>query len=925
MKSSMKKNLIKLGVMLAATFALTNCTEEITNVPTPEVAKNPYTIYANAPETKTVNDGFATKWAEKDSLNVAHAPAGTMDLSWNTRFDLADAASGRFETDNLQGELVVSNDWYVLYPYSEYVEYLSDTQASNAWFPVGSKASGVQTQKGNNSMAHIAGPDYPMYGIVKDSYSEEFPSLMMSHLSSLVEVKVTNNAGEPASVNSIIFTAPEDVVGTYFIDITSEVPTFTPSGENYVSNIAILTVKDGEPIAAGESASFYFAIKPFTAPAGSELTIDVNGTKKSINVEYDVTFSSGKIKTINFDYDEIIEPKESIQEGTYWITAELDGAEYYANAHAEGTNYGYLKADSEGFIDNAFTFTAVRGGGFTIQQADGRYLYLTGSYNNFNVSKELPAEGAVWNAYINDDGTHSIVNVDKLKTIYYCYNPKYNNYAAYTTQRDETILPVLVSAEGASERPVLTISHSSASIEADQTSFEFSIESNLSWTITADNDADVDPSYGDGDAVVTVSFPANSETSPVTYTVTVTSELGDKVLKITQAAVEVAGEVVDVLNNALTGVSGTTYKDWEGKTSNSDAVYAGQSAGDHSSIQLRSKNNNSGIVTTATGGYATKVSVVWNSSTISGRTLQIYGSSEPYSSPTELYNNATQGELLGEIVCGSSTELVISGAYSYIGMKSNSGAMYLDEVRVTWSDSWSDEQPENPGEVTEATVEDILAAEVDANVWYQVTGVVRGIYNKDYGNFYLEGDSGEQILVFGLTATQVEKNDKSFASLGIQNGDVLTLVGTRSEYKGTPQIGGPAYYISHEAGEEESEPDSEFEGDGLSAETAYTVADAKAYFDAGMDKTTYVWVKGAIIGSYVNNKLLEGTDGATDTNLAIGTPESHLTVQLPKDVRTALNLVDNPGNYEAEVAIYGTIEAYFSVAGVKNVKEYKFL
>lgn len=817
MKSSMKKNLIKLGVMLAATFALTNCTEEITNVPTPEVAKNPYTIYANAPETKTVNDGFATKWAEKDSLNVAHAPAGTMDLSWNTRFDLADAASGRFETDNLQGELVVSNDWYVLYPYSEYVEYLSDTQASNAWFPVGSKASGVQTQKGNNSMAHIAGPDYPMYGIVKDSYSEEFPSLMMSHLSSLVEVKVTNNAGEPASVNSIIFTAPEDVVGTYFIDITSEVPTFTPSGENYVSNIAILTVKDGEPIAAGESASFYFAIKPFTAPAGSELTIDVNGTKKSINVEYDVTFSSGKIKTINFDYDEIIEPKESIQEGTYWITAELDGAEFYANAHAEGTNYGYLKADSEGFIDNAFTFTAVRGGGFTIQQADGRYLYLTGSYNSFNVSKELPAEGAVWNAYVNDDGTHSIVNVDKLKTIY--YSSGYNNYAAYARQSDKDFLPVLVSAEGASERPVLTISHSSASVEAEQTSFEFSIESNLSWTITADNDADVDPSYGDGDAVVTVSFPANSETSPVTYTVTVTSELGDKVLKITQAAVEVAGEVVDVLNNALTGVSGTTYKNWEGKTSNSGAVYAGQSAGNYNSIQLRSSNNNSGVVTTETGGYVTKVSVVWNSKTNASRVLQVYGKSDPYTLPTELYNEATQGELLGEIRVNQS-ELEIVGAYSYIAFKSKSGAMYLDEVRVTWSDTWND---------------------------------------------------------------------------SVSGGD-------------------------------DPEPEIEFEGDGLSAATAYTVADAKAYYEAGMDATTPMWVKGTIIGSYVNNKLLEGTDGASATNLAIGTPESHLTVQLPKgDVRTALNLVDNPDNYQVEVAIYGTIEAYFNVAGVKNVTDYEFL
>lgn len=819
MKSNMKKNLIKLGVMLAATFSLTNCTEEFTNAPTPEVAKNPYTIYANAPETKTVNDGFATKWAEKDSLNVAHAPAGTMDLSWNTRFDLADAASGRFETDDLQGELVISNDWYVLYPYSEYVEYLSDTQASNAWFPIGSKASGVQTQTGNSSMAHIAGPDYPMYGIVKESYSEEFPSIMMSHLSSLVEVKVTNNADASAAVSSIMFTAPEDVVGTYYIDITSDVPTFTPSGESYVSNIAILAVKDAEPLAVGESASFFFAVKPFKASAGEQLTINVNGTEKTITLENDVTFSSGKIKTINFDYDEIIEPKESIEEGTYWITAELDGAEYYANAHAEGTNYGYLKADSEGFIDNAFTFKAVRGGGFTIQQADGRYLYLSGSYNSFNVSKELPAEGAVWNAYINDDGTHSIVNVDKLKTIY--YSSSYNNYAAYSRQTEVDILPVLVSAEDAEERPVLTLSHSSAAVEADQTSFEFNIESNLSWKITADNDAEVDPSEGEGDAVVTVSFPANTETSPVTYTVTVTSELGDKMLKITQAAVEVAGEVVDVLNNALTGISGTSYAAWEGKTSNSDAVYAGLSAGGNKSIQLRSATdkNYSGVITTETGGYVTKVSVVWNSNTNAARILQVYGKSDPYTSTEDLYNETTQGELLGEIRVNQS-ELEIVGAYSYIAFKSKSGAMYLDEVRVTWSDTWND---------------------------------------------------------------------------SVSGGD-------------------------------DSEPEIEFEGDGLSAATAYTVADAKAYYEAGMDATTPMWVKGTIIGSYQNNKLLEGADGASVSNMAIGTPESHLTVQLPKgDVRSALNLVDNPDNYQVEVAIYGTIEAYFNVAGVKNVTEFEFL
>ena len=87
----MKKNLIKLGVMLAATFSLTNCTEEITTAPTPEVESRPYTIFANAPETKTVNDGLSTKWAENDALNVVHAPAGTHELSYNTKFTLADA------------------------------------------------------------------------------------------------------------------------------------------------------------------------------------------------------------------------------------------------------------------------------------------------------------------------------------------------------------------------------------------------------------------------------------------------------------------------------------------------------------------------------------------------------------------------------------------------------------------------------------------------------------------------------------------------------------------------------------------------------------------------------------------------------------------------------------------------------------------
>lgn len=142
--------------------------------------------------------------------------------------------------------------------------------------------------------------------------------------------------------------------------------------------------------------------------------------------------------------------------------------------------------------------------------------------------------------------------------------------------------------------------------------------------------------------------------------------------------------VSDVLTLATTGVSGSSYTDWSGKKLNSTAVYAGQSAGSNSSIQLRSKNSNSGIITTASGGKVSKVAVVWNSNTESGRTLDIYGKNTAYSSAADLYDNSAKGTKLGSIVCGTSTELTVSGDYAFIGMRSNSGAMYLTSVTVTW-------------------------------------------------------------------------------------------------------------------------------------------------------------------------------------------------------------------------------------------------
>ena len=142
--------------------------------------------------------------------------------------------------------------------------------------------------------------------------------------------------------------------------------------------------------------------------------------------------------------------------------------------------------------------------------------------------------------------------------------------------------------------------------------------------------------------------------------------------------------VTDVLNRALTGITVAQYSDWSGKTSNSQAVYAGNSAGGNNSIQLRSDKNTSGIVTTTSGGKVRKVTVTWNSNTGSGRTLQVYGKNSAYASPADLYDT-NAGTLLGTLSYGGqSTTLEISDDYAYVGLRSASGAMYLEEIRIEW-------------------------------------------------------------------------------------------------------------------------------------------------------------------------------------------------------------------------------------------------
>lgn len=107
-------------------------------------------------------------------------------------------------------------------------------------------------------------------------------------------------------------------------------------------------------------------------------------------------------------------------------------------------------------------------------------------------------------------------------------------------------------------------------------------------------------------------------------------------------------------------------------------------------------------------------------------------------------------------------------------------------------------QEGTPLEIT--TIADFKTKPVSNDTWYYLKGTISAISSTEYGNLTLQDNTGS-IDVRGVTATQqTEGNDKSFESLGLKVGDILTICGIRGDFNGTAQAGTnqiPTYYITH--------------------------------------------------------------------------------------------------------------------------------
>ncbi len=138
--------------------------------------------------------------------------------------------------------------------------------------------------------------------------------------------------------------------------------------------------------------------------------------------------------------------------------------------------------------------------------------------------------------------------------------------------------------------------------------------------------------------------------------------------------------------NDFTATNGT-YKPFSDVAASTSARYAGQTALGNSAIQLNIGNADkpNGIVSTTSGGHIKKVKIWWNSNTSTGRSIKVFGKNTAYSGSADLYDSGLKGTDLGNITCGTSTELTIDSDYEYVGiMVPVSAVVYIDKIALYW-------------------------------------------------------------------------------------------------------------------------------------------------------------------------------------------------------------------------------------------------
>ena len=676
----MKRILFLLAAF--ASMAVACQVEDVNEAQTP--AGETFTIEAAiVPSTKTsltiTEDAYKVEWDAEDELSViALYDNGAEDAGYLFTKGDGNSFSGSVTDPGNISEI------YVVYPYDKNHNSFNDNYNNvNGRVTIGSAHNANQTQNGINNTDHINGPLYG-YAQVVDGTAE----VAMKHISTLFELIVTNNSGDEINVTNVKLANDhgKDMIGTFYVNPVTDY--VSASGASYVSSTASLDVTNGT-LASGATAKFYITSAPFDLATGDELTVTVttsDGASAAIvkSIPSDVNFEAGKVNHVKVEIAEVKELEPMSVPGTVQFAEGVDIPEYVTISDYETYSDGSLKVNDVddnvvvyvGSAVGSVTLTAkYNGAGSTLEilgSADGKdYVHI----ENVNSETGLTTSAAEWktSAIISPDYRYFKFNLTEKVTG--------SNVNLIDITFNEPITDPIISSAVSSlefafdDETSGTIQYSILNAEYDDVTV--SCDESLNGWFTAEKSAD---------GVISYTVVAN-EGSERAGNITISVAGGNSiVVKVSQTAKPAEGTVTDVVTVDLMTL-GNSYTDFSNLSVTSDAVYAGNVMKNGANIQMRSSSSSqdpSGIITTESGGKVKTISVKWASTTAEGRTLNIYGSNTPYASAGDLYSDSVTP--IATIVKGEGkpVSVEIDADYSYIGFRSNSRTMYLEQIEIVW-------------------------------------------------------------------------------------------------------------------------------------------------------------------------------------------------------------------------------------------------
>jgi len=499
--------------------------------------------------------------------------------------------------------------------------------------------------------------------------------------------------------------------------VYTEEETFDPAG------ITILASYEGEEDKEDitDKVTLTYSTNPLTT---STTSVNVSTSYKSFNINKDYNITVNAIPTYTIT-------ASAATGGSY--TVKIGDADA-ANVPVEGTTYQsrasktitLTTAASEGYklhstpfevkdADDATVSVSKSGDNYTFTMP-AKAVTITAQYvQQFSIATTTPEYGAI--SSITDNDGNNITATSKGSKVWVTVTPDahYTLSAITVKKADDTEVKVTVDSENAN-RASFTMPQSNVTVYA---TFAEKAKHNVTFSI---NGVAGDPNLVyEGDGII---FPAENpadingmrfvgwsetiingsqETAPAFVTEATMGTEGKTyygVFANVNGSIDVDEITADDLKGSYDAKnSNFVYDDFSDLIKTSSAVYAGNTgATTDGGIVIRAKNNNSGIVTTATGGRITKVEIsAWNTTgTTSNRQIDVYGSNTAYTAASNLYDDANAGTLVGNMNYyttgdGITTSVVFNDEYNYVGIRSNSGALAFDKLIITYgSASFSD-------------------------------------------------------------------------------------------------------------------------------------------------------------------------------------------------------------------------------------------